>query len=121
MQQENLDHQEISDSITTCFEDKEWIMNYIIYFIDQELMGEFGKDIDSVLAKHITRIGITNDGSNSNTKEILITENDTDQQIKGFINNILYETIRNPTDDYTGNFYFDVKSSTASEDLPGMG
>jgi hypothetical protein len=80
-QPENLDHQEISDSITTCFEDKEWIMNYIIYFIDQELMGEFREDIDRALAKHITRIGVTNDGTNDNTKEILITENDTPQHI----------------------------------------
>jgi hypothetical protein len=96
-------------------------MNYIIYFIDQELMGEFRKDIDGVLAKHITRIGITNDGSNSNTKEILITKNDTPEQIKGFIDKCLYETIRSPTDDDAGSFYLDVKSSTASKDISGTG
>ena len=77
-QTENLDHQEISDSITTCFEDKEWIMNYIIYFIDQELMDEFREEIDKVLAKHITRISEAT--QSGDTREIIMTEGDPPEQ-----------------------------------------
>jgi hypothetical protein len=55
-------------------------MNYIIYFIDQELMGEFREYIDHVLAKHITHISTAKDGGNGNTREILKIDDDTLEQ-----------------------------------------